>query len=719
MTDWEPRPVGAITTQPNKERRIGSDRAFWPVTVSTLRPHEVAQSRRKLYMKVKRRILLALLGLLVGWGGASIAQAAGVTFQITDNPGSWFECTASTSTSFGCVHQALHDDSTTGRSLAVIKRGESITFTSTGPSTANAHTIHTVVSLIYPTAAHKNVPKGFTQMPFDTDVEVGVTSAPIVPDELGLHVFFCDIHPYMFATVIVVDPAIPTETLSPVGLVPLELGATVDLHKIVAETLPGLPTASDLALRLVHTFFIITNPANWQQYPVTGTAPWKPAYPGVMVTAHVKGGGAKTVNLNGLLHTYFGEGGLQLDGSINTTYKQLPAPSMANQTPGVGQVWVDTQFEMMHEKSKPGTATAVDATNFTVVRKVGLPSINMNNPHNMWTDKDQKVIYQTQWFDTKLAVFNRASGNFVRNIEVGAAPAHVMTRTNNDQVHVSQNGDNNVRELDSLAAGNGFLQDIPMQTNPDESAHPHAHWMSADGSMMVTPNADTENSTLYDFPSQSIKSLTPVGHFPIATGMMPDSSKYYVANFLDSSISVITISKGIATPKTTINLLEGYAVPGQYDVLFPTVAPIGGLPIQTPVSPDGKYAIVANTLAAKILVIDTGTDKVVASLLCDAGCHGVQFGAKKGGGYYAYVSSKFSNRLIVVDPRNGSDATIVGSVLLTATGTTATDGTVSAYPGMGGQGVLPIPLVYNGWVQNLPTNWKAQLTDKQLNPFHQ
>ena len=150
-------------------------------------------------------------------------------------------------------------------------------------------------------------------MPFDTDLDVGGTSNPIIPNELGLHVFFCDIHPYMFATVIVVDPTIPTETLSPVGSVPLELGTTVDLHKIVAETLPGLPTASDLALRLVHTFFIITNPANWQQYPVAGSVDWKPAYPGVMVTAHVKGGAVATggpVNLNGLLHTYFGEGGL-------------------------------------------------------------------------------------------------------------------------------------------------------------------------------------------------------------------------------------------------------------------------------------------------------------------------------------------------------------------------------------------------------------------------
>ena len=669
----------------------------------------------------KQRILLALLGLLVVWGGAGMAHATGVTFPVTDNPASWFECSTSDSkTAVGCVHNVLGEP-TVGKSLSIIQRGESITFQSGG---GRANTIHTVVSLIYPTPAHKNVPKGFTQMPFDTDLDVGGTSNPIIPNELGLHVFFCDIHPYMFATVIVVDPDKP--------LFPLELGTTVDLHKIVAETLPGLPTASDLALRLVHTFFIITNPANWQQYPVAGIVDWKPAYPSVPVVAHVKGGGAVSANLDELLRGYFGEGGPTAAHPGAPYLKKLSAP-IPPAAPGVGQVWVDTQFEMMNEKSKPGTATAVDATTFKVVRKVGLPDHGthsgdgMNNPHNMWTDKDQTVIYQTQWFDTKLAVFNRTSGNFVRNIEVGAAPAHVMTRTNNDQVHVSQNGDNNVGELNSLAAGNGFLRDIPMQTNPDESAHPHAHWMSHDGSMMVTPNADTENSTLYDFPSNSIKSLTPVGHFPIATGMMPDSSKYYVANFLDSSISVITISGGIATPKTTINLLAGYAVPGQYDVLSPTVGPIGGLPIQTPVSPDGKYAIVANTLAAKILVIDTKTDKVVASLACDAGCHGVQFGARKGGGYYAYVSSKFSNRMIVVDPKNGTDASIVGSVLLTTANAStdfAMDGTIpnspdpkSVYAGMGGQGVLPIPLVYNGWVQNLPTNWKAKLTDKQLHPI--
>jgi DNA-binding beta-propeller fold protein YncE/plastocyanin len=689
----------------------------------------------------KRRILLALLGILVGWGGAGMAHATGVTFQTTDNPGSWFECdvTASNSaTGAGCVHQALGSDKTTGKSLSVIQLGETITFTSAG----QANTLHTAVSLIYPTPVNPTT----STMPFDVDLKPGSRSHPhsstVTPSDPGLHVFFCDIHPYMFAAVIVV-PA--NHSLTNSNLFPLDFGRTVEIPRVLG--LSVVPTASDLALRLVHSFFIITNPYNWQNYALT-SGTWNPSYPSVPVTAYFLDNSPATgVNLNGLLQSYFGEtGGRTLGAAV---------PPAA---PGVGQVWVDTQFEMMDQKTKPGTATAVDATTFKVVRKVGLPhhgthsGDGMNNPHNMWTDKDQKVIYQTEWFDHYLTVFNRKTGEFVNRIEAGPAPAHVMTRTNNDQVHVSQNGDNNVRELDSLAHGNGFLKDIPVGPTIDPisgetlSAHPHAHWMSANGQMMVTPNADTENSTLYNFPSHSFKQAK-AGNFPIATGMMPDDSKYYVANFLDSNISVITIDKTSGTPTpisspTPINLLSiNLPTDGSYFEKYNTLcgsaaecAPIGGLPIQTPVSPDGKYAIVANTLAAKILVIDTKTDTIVKKLDCDAGCHGVQFGAKKGGGYYAYVSSKFSNRMLVVDldgTATGSGAIlcvtgtpcIAGSVLLT-TGNPSTnfnmDGTIdpkSLYAGMGGQGVLPIPLVYNGWVQNLPEEWKEKLTTQQKHPF--
>ena len=65
----------------------------------------------------------------------------------------------------------------------------------------------------------------------------------------------------------------------------------------------------------------------------------------------------------------------------------------------------------------------------------------------MWTDRSESVIYQTEWFNNKLDVFDRQSGQFIRQIEVGPDPSHVMTRTDTDQEHVALNGGGAVMEL--------------------------------------------------------------------------------------------------------------------------------------------------------------------------------------------------------------------------------------------------------------------------------
>jgi hypothetical protein len=168
----------------------------------------------------------------------------------------------------------------------------------------------------------------------------------------------------------------------------------------------------------------------------------------------------------------------------------------------------------------------------------------------------------------------------------------------------------------------------------------------------------------------------------------------------------------------TINLLQNYD-PITGDI----TGPVGAFPIQTPVVPTGKYVVQANTLTATITFIDTATDTLVKSLPCDYGCHGANFGAKKGGGYLLYISSKFANTLTVVDPdpnNDGSpvDAKILGKVVLASTGDTKQDDKPIEHIGMGGQGVLPIPLVYNGWVQNVPNKDSfTQLTCEQRHPI--
>jgi hypothetical protein len=129
------------------------------------------------------------------------------------------------------------------------------------------------------------------------------------------------------------------------------------------------------------------------------------------------------------------------------------------------------------------------------------------------------------------------------------------------------------------------------------------------------------------------------------------------------------------------------------------------------------------TFTANITVFDMKTNKLVKTLPCGPGCHGINFGLKKGGGWYGYVSIKFANKFIVVDgDPNGdgdpSDAMIAGELLTDKLGSgTKTDDTPTGNLGQGGNGVFAYPIPYNGWVQKMPDAWKAQMTCAQQEPL--
>jgi DNA-binding beta-propeller fold protein YncE len=85
------------------------------------------------------------------------------------------------------------------------------------------------------------------------------------------------------------------------------------------------------------------------------------------------------------------------------------------------------------------------------------------------------------------------------------------------------------------------------------------HWMSHDGQKMVSPNVFTGDSTQFDFATDRIDAILPVsskfGH-PLAVGMMPNASKYYVVNLLDSTMTVIDMKEHSVLK--TINLIANY-----------------------------------------------------------------------------------------------------------------------------------------------------------------
>lgn len=603
-----------------------------------------------------------------------------VTFEISDEPGRWFRSIRSDSIK----------NATISSSLEIVPPGSSVHFIM-----SDTNAVHTISSLLWPSDANDPLLGDHRQIPMDqTKAYKGGGIARL--DTPGLYVFTCKIHPYMFGAVIVDDP----------NTQGLDLGTKID----IATGINDLPTISDLATRLLRTFFVATVQENWQDY--TSSAPWHVTYPNVDVAiGDLDGNLVEGLPLRTVLESRYGQD-VQLAELFNPV------------TPGVGEVWIDTQFEETAGKTKPGTITVLDAATWEIKRKIALPQINMNHPHNMWSNRDQSIIFQTQWFDNKLTLIDRASGALIDNIKVGDSPSHVMTIPQSDVITVAINGENGVVGI-RPGETEPFVM-MPTQHAGQVPANPHGHWITPEGKI-ITPNINTSDTGFYDSHTGAVLARPDAGGnfphvpHPIAIGLGVD--KVYTANLLDHSLNVYDLD---GNPLTRINLLA------DYDPISPTgdttlqdrdgdgLVTVGVFPIQTPVDPTGRVVVTANT-GGMITIVDTAVDKVVAMLPCDPGCHGVNFGAKAGGGYYAYVTSKFSNELIVVDPDpngdgNFSDAAIAGRISLVASGGVPKDDKVTRLAGTGGQGVLAVPNVYNGWVQNLPAEWRGGLTPAQLNP---
>lgn len=399
--------------------------------------------------------------------------------------------------------------------------------------------------------------------------------------------------------------------------------------------------------------------------------------------------------------------------------------------PGIGEVWVNSQFERVPGQTddrgvpKPGTITVVDAATLSVEREInGLDPDAVggwNNPHNLWADDSLAFIYNGNWFGQTLNKIDRATGDILTTVKVGEAPTHIVT--NPDELSAQfglltnpLSADNDLVKLRDRSRT--VLEIVDKDPTGEGKTHPHGHWLTSDGSKVVVPNVfkglgfggsisimdagTSEVLTEITFAPQGLRSALLL---PVASGIQR-STKAYVANIGSGQVSVIDMSTGDLLK----NIPVTFTPDGQQRPQF-TIFDTLQAPIQIPVRPDGRFAAVAvlslttvprspTGSADHVAIIDTLKDSVVATLPAPAGTHGAHWGAKLGGGYYLYVTSQFANVLTVIDPDpngdgNAVDAAVVGQVLLAngSPGAGATDGT-------GGQGLKPLPTVYDGWIQD-------------------
>ncbi len=594
-----------------------------------------------------------------------------ITFKVKDDPSYWFDHENED------VEEVTHS-----RSLAAGVGPTTLKFDISEPATEAAHTISFIVW-----------PEGAKNMPYGQPGGVtGVHSVDLLTP--GLYAWQCIIHPYMLGAAVIDDPSTPGADFGPA------------LHWIDGST---MPSAAHEVMKTVQSFFIITEPANWQVYKADQDTTWDPQFPQAPIMAgNADGSPAFIPNLHNHLSKMF------------ETPKTLKPPK-APAEPGVGSIYYGSQWEMSAGKTKPGSITVFDAETWKMTNKWFAPSVNLNNPHNFWSDNAGQYLYSTNWYSNNMTTLERATGKVVRELEIGPSPSHIVTRSTNENLIIPNNGGGRVSEV--APGGTHIVANYLTQGRGEKPAFPHGHWVTGDGRYIVTPNSNTEGGSLIDMTIPSMVAPQS-GKHPVAASTSNDGKRGFIANLFSHTITCFSIQEpacptpgGEVLPTYNIDLRENYdPVTGE------STGPWALAPIQLPVSPDDNAMITVGTVSANIVIIDPKTNKFVKTLPCAPGCHGGNWGAKKGGGYYMYVTSKFMNKMLVVnaDPNNDgdlSDAMIVGDALTDAQSGTQMDDTPTGNIGQGGNGLFIYPIAYNGWVQKMPDAEKAKLTCKQREPL--
>ena len=109
-----------------------------------------------------------------------------------------------------------------------------------------------------------------------------------------------------------------------------------------------------------------------------------------------------------------------------------------------------------------------------------------------------------------MVAFERESGDVIKDMFVGESPSHVMTApagSGEGNIYLAMNGEEQVTVVDP----NTF--EIIQQISTGPRSHPHGHWVSSDGSKIVTPDFIGLKTSIIDLEEGTVTSRRTCGWF--------------------------------------------------------------------------------------------------------------------------------------------------------------------------------------------------------------
>jgi DNA-binding beta-propeller fold protein YncE len=348
------------------------------------------------------------------------------------------------------------------------------------------------------------------------------------------------------------------------------------------------------------------------------------------------------------IHPYM-RGEVHVGGSFTPPAYAVDAPAPLPPTPGVGEIWVCCQFQDWTGKPKDGVVQVIDASTWAVTHLIPVG----NNPHNLWFGAGNTEAAVTNWFDATVSRIDAVTKAVTSECVAGATPAHITSDYAGNNWYVSVEGSHYLTRYDQ---GSGMNALCSMSMMPPDVAWlsgygPHGIWYG--NGKLVTSNSMDSTFSIVDANTMTELTCLPAGMMPMGASTDSTGTLGASGNMMGSSVGIYDLV-GLRRIRNI---------------------PLTGMPIQVPFSPDDQYVFAANSGQVSVIDAAKAADRanypdplsaIVANIATGKGAHGVAFGAKSGGGTYAYVSHKFENYVSVIDLSTMSK---VGDVPLVTTTT--------------------------------------------------
>ena len=236
--------------------------------------------------------------------------------------------------------------------------------------------------------------------------------------------------------------------------------------------------------------------------------------------------------------------------------------------------------------------------------------------------------YITNTFDNNVSVIDTATNNVTAIVPVGPNPYGVAVSSDGTKVYVTNLGvkytyDGTVSVIDTTT--NTVTATVPVGNYPKGVA------VNPDGTKVYVANSGGNNVSVIDTVTNNVIAAVNVGNGPEGIVVNPDGTKVYVTNWNTHNVSVIDAASNTVVANIPVDVpASGVAVSPDGTKVFVTTTQhllvidttsdtvINKLSIDDPgavvVSPDGTKVYTTETYYGNVLVIDTATNSVTATI---------------------------------------------------------------------------------------------------------